>query len=114
MCPPFSSTGEDTHLEQIAAALGTSSSKNVTFILKREHVWSWVSISGEQHFISAHLHASYFWRTINVFISGKCTKLHGMWKHEQVLETGTLGNMTLPKWVRQGKRGIYIYIYSFF
>ena len=35
-------------------------------------------------------------------------------KHVQVLEIGTPENMTLPKWVRQGKRGMYSYVYSYF
>ena len=42
------------------------------------------------------------------------TKLHETWKRVQASETGMLGNVTPPKWVRLGKHSIYIYMYSFF
>ena len=66
-------TRKDLQSDKVTTSSGTSSSKNVTFFLKRAHVCSWTSISGKEHYILAQLHASYFWRTINVFISGKCT-----------------------------------------
>ena len=45
------------------------------------------------------------------------TKLHETWKSFRVSETGTPRNVTPQKWVRRGKRRIYIlkniYIYYY-